>query len=39
LRRLKEAESKIAVYGQELERLTAVLKTKTEENAKLAAEI
>lgn len=39
LRRLKEAESKIAIYGQELERLTALLKAKTEDNVKLTAEL
>jgi uncharacterized small protein (DUF1192 family) len=30
MRRLKEAEAKIALYGQELERMNAVLKAKTD---------
>jgi chromosome segregation ATPase len=39
LRRLKEAEQKVALYGQEIERLTAVLKGKTDENARLTGEL
>jgi chromosome segregation ATPase len=39
LRRKNEYESKIALLGQELERLNSILRARNEENGKLASEL